>query len=864
MFYMKKAMFIVLMGILCFFGKAYCNDDEAKMRSLSGNLQALLDYAVTTKSKEAKLFGLEYRLERPVVLDSRHNGLSIYGDDAVITGAKKIQNWKKSEKFPKAWEADLKYDKFVTSLFINGVRAQCAKTPNDTRFLAHSRLEDGSAHGSRMGMNVSTEEGGKILLSLTETQIKDAFVGTFRNWVQVNVPLGSVEKTKDAEKIKVLFDSPIRTSMFRNCKYPSFVIYNIPSALDKEGEFYFDRANSKIYYIPRASEDMTKATVEFPYLETPFVIAGKLLENGDVELVKNIYITSVKLRGGSVGYNEELLKKGKLFFLNDMQSAADSISNVKVEFAKNISFSKCEFSQTDSYGLWLADGVKESIVSSCEIKDLGLGGVKIGSSISPHRKAELLGNTLENFLTSDIRFTNNAIYQYGRFSMSGAGVLAFDVAKCKIENNEIFDGFYTGISYGWSWGAGRTNTKDTSISFNKIHDLSFGQTNDIGGIYTLGISPNSKIEGNVIWNIECLDYGAWGIYNDEGSDGWSIFNNYVRNSSKGGYFMHYGANCKIYNNIIRNCKDYQTGLGRKRANSFTFERNIIEYTSPATILRGNQLIPHNAGAFNKNIYFNKNGEVKFGELTFEQWQESGQDKDSFVKKIDIDELIACKQGVPEIGFKAINIRKAGIRKSLRKPITKLLKNYTYPPIFKHNFKLNDKEVIDDFIGKYPAAPSISDLPFLKIHKENKLRFVRMVDKSSTYQPYFGYKFILDEADFIKIEFLARLQKGSNLLVEIRPESDTKECPRIHIAKAKLGGQALPTNKWLKFELLVPNHVNPDKKLSAKIFDGNTLILDKAFPYNTSAAKFYWAYFISPNGGNGEITDIAKLTIKAKK
>ncbi len=863
---MKRNLFVFGVAI-CFFGGMLHSKCEAKNVSFNDDLQALLDYAATTPEKEISLSGRKFRLKKPVVLDARHNGLTINGQGAIVTGAKKIEGWKRSSRFSGAWEANLKYDRFVTSLFVNGVRAQCAQTPNETRFLTYSRIEDGSQHGSRSGMNVSSEQGGSILLELTKEQVKDAFVGSFRNWVQVNVPLKSVEKTDNKNKIKVLFSAPLTTSMFRNCKYPSFVIYNIPSALDRAGEFYYDRYNSKIYYLPREGEDMTSASVEFPFVGMPFQIVGRLAEDKSIEFVKNIKINSVKFRGGNIGYEEKYLKNGTMFFLNDSQSAANSIACVIVSFARNISFRDCEFSQTDSYGLWLADGVKNSRISGCVIKDVGLGGVKIGVPVLAHIRADRLGLSLGNVLTSGIRFTNNAIYNYGRFSKSGAGLLAFDVANCKIEHNEIFDGFYTGISYGWSWGFGKTNTIETSISFNKIHDIAFGHTNDVGGIYTLGISPNSKIEGNVISNIECLDYGAWGIYNDEGSTGWLVFKNYVSNSSKGGYFMHYGSDVKVFNNIIRDCKDYQTGLGRKNPDSFIFESNIIEFSSPATVLRGNQVIPFKAGKFDKNIYFNKNGEPLWGGLSFEQWQEAGQDINSFVQKIDIDSILAGKLGVDVIGFEPIDISKAGPRGKLRKKLKTVLKNYKYPPLFKHDFKIPETRVEDNFIGKLPAASgALQGEEFLKVCEENKKRFVRIVDNFKDYKPYFAYKFVLNSADFIKVEFEARFSENSNLLLELRSESGVGGggYPQMHITKAKLAREPLPLGKWLKFKVRVPNHVNPDKKIFVKVFDGDKLILQKDFPYTTLDTNFYSAFFIAFNGGNGEITDIAKVRIVPAK
>ena len=107
--------------------------------------------------------------------------------------------------------------------------------------------------------------------------------------------------------------------------------------------------------------------------------------------------------------------------------------------------------------------------------DLGAGAVKIGSKYKP-----------ENAPVSNITVKNNIIYKYGRIDRSAVGVLVFDSGGNTISHNEIFDGYYTGISVGWTWGFTPSHTQNNTIDFNKIHNLSFAQMCDLGDIYTLG------------------------------------------------------------------------------------------------------------------------------------------------------------------------------------------------------------------------------------------------------------------------------------------------------------------------------------------------------------------------------------------
>jgi len=105
---------------------------------------------------------------------------------------------------------------------------------------------------------------------------------------------------------------------------------------------------------------------------------------------------------------------------------------------------------------------------------------------------------------------------------------------------------------------------------------------DMGGIYTLGVSPGSVEEGNVIFDVRAHDYGGWGIYTDEGSSDWLITSNLVWDctcvnpASGGAFHQHYGANNRLVNNVFA----FSSGppLQSTRAEdhrSFTLERNLV-------------------------------------------------------------------------------------------------------------------------------------------------------------------------------------------------------------------------------------------------------------------------------------------------
>jgi hypothetical protein len=180
---------------------------------------------------------------------------------------------------------------------------------------------------------------------------------------------------------------------------------------------------------------------------------------------------------------------------------------------------------------------------------------------------------------------------------------------------------------GWSWGYAPTRAHHNRILRNHIRDIGHGVLSDMGGVYTLGVSPGTVVEGNLIHDITSHDYGGWGLYTDEGSTGIVMRNNLVFRTTSGGFHQHYGRDNVIENNVLAAARDWQLQRTKvEEHTSFVFRRNIVWWNSPAPLVRGDWT---KGLETDHNCYWNAAGPVRFpGQVKLADRQAAGQDEGS--------------------------------------------------------------------------------------------------------------------------------------------------------------------------------------------------------------------------------------------
>ncbi len=431
-----------------------------------------------------------------------------------------------------------------------------------------------------------------------------------------------------------------------------FVVENVREALGEPGSWYLDRMNGILTYCPRPGETPETVEVVAPRLDRLVLLQGDPAAGRTVE--------HVRFEGLTFAHgNWTLAPEGQSF----PQAEINVGAAISATAARHVAFVDCRVRHIGRYAVEFAAGCSDCALERCDLADLGAGGVLIGRSggDASWGDAGAVPGAVERIAVRD-----TTIRHGGRIHSAAVGVWIGHASHCTVEHCDIHDFTYTGVSVGWTWGYGESRSHHNRIAFNRIHHLGHGVLSDMGGVYTLGVSPGTVVEGNVIHDVTSHAYGGWGLYTDEGSTGIVLRGNLVYRTTSGGFHQHYGRDNTIENNIFAAARDWQ--LQRTRIEdhrSFTFGTNIVWWDSAAPLMNGDwsQRVD-----LRDNCYWNASGPVRFpggGDLA--AWQVSGHDAGSvvadpmFVDPAHDDFRLAEDSPARKLGFEAIDAALAGPR-----------------------------------------------------------------------------------------------------------------------------------------------------------------------------------------------------------
>ena len=349
----------------------------------------------------------------------------------------------------------------------------------------------------------------------------------------------------------------------------NYIFENVKEALSLPGEWYLDRTEEKLYYIPEEGDTVDNTTLYAGMTEQ--LITFKNTENIAFQGINFINTDWDHIDGTHTGNPfpaSHPLYKNIKYGTDHPQAAFEVPAAILVSASKGIDFTDCLFENISYTAVKFENAAENCNITSSKFNEIGANAIFIhGDFVIPAS-------------TKNINVKDCHISYYGRIFNNAIGILLTHAIDCELSNNEIHDGWYTGVSVGWNWGYSDNPTNNIQIKDNLIYNIGNGWLSDMGGIYTLGIQPETVISGNVIYNVGCDEgaygYGGWGIYLDEGSSYMTVENNLVYDCSSQTFHQHYGKENIIRNNIFAFGGEGQFIITRQEEhNSLTLTNNIL-------------------------------------------------------------------------------------------------------------------------------------------------------------------------------------------------------------------------------------------------------------------------------------------------
>jgi len=614
-----------------------------------------------SKPVKVVIRGGTYFMEKPLVLGCKDSGTprsgnpwtgfsepkllefcAYSGEKVIISGGKRITGWEEGVvnglKCWKAYLPEVKRGKWsFRQLWVNGQRRERPVLPENGFY----RIE--SVPDIKAGVAPWSQGQNRFICSPGDIKewenINDIEIHVFNFWIDERMWI----KNFDPQSRMVNLD---RNSCFHlndegTGKGAQYKVENVFEELKKPGQWYLDKKEGILYYIPLKDEKIND--VEFI---APKQVGLIRIEGDDIEKKA---ARGFLFDGITFAHNEWIAPSD---WSSSTQAANEVPGIINIKNGRHITFRNCNIEHTGTYGFHVESSF-EVRIENCDIRDIGAGGVKIWHGC---RRCHVI---------------NNEIADGGHLYAAGVGVLSGKTCGTRVIHNDIHDFYYSGVSVGWTWGYQESETWGNIIEHNHIHHLGKYMLSDMGGIYCLGTQPGTRLRFNLIHDVYSRTYGGWGIYTDEGSTHILIENNIVYNTKCGGFHQHYGCENIVQNNIFYNSIENQLARSRFEPHiSFVFRRNICVIREgifwQGDFQGTNAEIDNNLYWYEKkNLYKEKFVRNHSQKLSFDAWKRLGFDRHSVIadpvfKNPEKGDFDFCQNSpYKKIGFVPFSLKNTG-------------------------------------------------------------------------------------------------------------------------------------------------------------------------------------------------------------
>lgn len=484
-------------------------------------------------------------LENEQIHDSGNHGFHITyqaypGETPLISGAISVTGWSLYDKEKNLYRASVPLGTQSRQLFINGVRAERAR--GELRPSNWFKIESG---WGCLDPSVAKWRNPSDIEIVSRSSWKHLRCGVASMKMDTVTPLPKPPpRAKPGEPSPTPFPSPTPVEAVRvDMKTPGWLnaskspkigppmngggtqqmnqvewVENAYELLNKPGQWYLDRKEDYLYYIPKTDEDVLTMRAELPVLETLFDVRGADFKHR---------IHDVRFQGLTLKYATWLQPSGDqgyadnqagVTWVNTPPGSCKTPGGVSVQYGQRVAFNGNVVAHLGGAGIDFGHGPQQcEIIGNC-LYDISGNGIFLGevddfACANPDEWCD--GNKIENNYITDV----------GIEFEDQVGICTGYTRHLSLAHNELSHLPYSGISVGWGWSTNGYSHQNT-ISGNKVSDF-MNILGDGGGVYTLGNQGTASEK--TLWTGNYITSGkhAQGMYSDEGSGFMEIRSNVV-------------------------------------------------------------------------------------------------------------------------------------------------------------------------------------------------------------------------------------------------------------------------------------------------------------------------------------------------
>lgn len=479
-----------------------------------------------------------------------------------------------------AWEYDATGLPYSRDLYVDGALAKLAIYVLDEKAVGTWAL----THLAQMDRNADGYYDKDELANMYQWRNPSDIEFVYEvGWTYSILPVTKIEQGGDGSQVTMKADAFWCAQKKPGVQIddPNF-IQNCFEGLDSAGEWYFDRAAQKIYYITDGADPNTMELI-MPTLDQLVTVNGTPAQDGAAAQK----VHGLTFKGLSFAYTSYLRPhtygqvEAQASYILDLDSMnwdyfhkhdyyLKTDGGVTASYTDSMRVSGCIFTNMSGSGIDFEEGCTNSQFVGNTVQNMCGNGITVGGvavrDAQPYSEWTYVKGVLTKAGADPDRVTQYTLVLSNRFHGIGlrytgsVGIFAGYVSDITIAHNIISDASYSGISAGWGWGywdgreAGVRNDQSAygpAEAYRVFDTLSIQQryvieNNDIstvcqrladgGAVYTLSNMPGSKLNGNYMHDAP-VKFG--GVYFDEATGGFDEISNNITYRVNTDYFYHF-------------------------------------------------------------------------------------------------------------------------------------------------------------------------------------------------------------------------------------------------------------------------------------------------------------------------------------